>query len=402
MNSSGAQIWTSLAEKSSSLKTLKIKKTFHSYEFEANKAYLGSFQYLKTLENLNIDVSFYLPEQNNQILTTIFFTHLASFTDPKSLNLTFVHNHPGSLSLFLSLRSLLKLEQLYLNLMYCCNKNNQFFQDLALTITCFCNLELFELILPRLDDAYEAIIALSSNFSQLSQLKNVSLNFQNINVNHKIMEILYNSLAHLFLSSLKIILDSQPQKPKSFFQKLSAFWGYEQRLTSLFSALYGFSSLENLSLNLSGFDICTKEFKHFSLALKELKQLRSLSLELPQFDPGNNFEGLRKFLSGLKELQKLECLHLAFKGTKLCTKEVELVARNLQDCSRYLEDLALYFEHSEKLRNEVFSSISWGLQNFLSLKSLTLVIEKQKVFQKEGVIDLLKKLTILKGWKASV
>jgi len=124
--------------------------------------------------------------------------------------------------------------------------------------------------------------------------------------------------------------------------------------------------------------------------------LRSLSLELPRFDSGNDFEGLRRFLWGLKGLQKLNSLCLAFKGINLRNKEVELVTLNLRDCSRYLEDLELRFEHAEKLGNEVLEYIGVGLQSLLSLKTLSVLIGKGKVFQKEEVFGLLNRLGILK------
>jgi len=319
-------------------------------------------------------------------------------TNLKSLDLTLVCrlDYPFSLKIQ-NLQSLSKLEHLCLNLIGDDNVKNEFLQELAITLPFLCDLKYFEIVLPSSEITDQGIATLFSSFSQLSQLKDLSLNFKNTKIDHKTIEILSNNIAHLKLISLKIILGNQLEKQKPPPQKLSsALWGSGGGPTPPPPTLDGLNSLSNLTLSLSGFDICTKEFKHISLVLKELTQLKTLSLELPQFDSGNNYEGLRSFLSSLKELQKLDSLRLVFHGTKLSNKEVELIALNLRDFSRSIEDLELRFEHTEMLGDEVLGSLGLGLQSLLSLKNLTIFTGRQK-FSLEAVFDLSKRLAVLKS-----
>ncbi len=89
-------IWTSLAEK---VKAISLKKTLSNHEFEVSKNYLDSFQHLKTLENFSVDFNFDL---SNQVLSGVFFAHLASLTNLKLLNLILSSriDHPSFLNLF--------------------------------------------------------------------------------------------------------------------------------------------------------------------------------------------------------------------------------------------------------------------------------------------------------------
>ena len=268
---SEVQIWMSLIEKASSLKTLHLYRGLDNSDFEVSKAYLESFKHLKTLENLTIDLTCSFSEPSNQTLSKMSFTHLSSLANLKSLDLTLScwTDHPGFRNIKV-LQSLSKLEQLCLDLSDCSNIDSTFLRNLALILPSLYELKRFKLFLPTSGIPHEGRIALFSSFKQLYQLKDLYLNLKKARLDHTIMRILCNNLAHLNLTSLKIIQEGQPQKPKSLLQRLPAFWEYEQRLTSLFSALYGFNSLESLSLDLSVFEISTKEFKHFSLALKEL------------------------------------------------------------------------------------------------------------------------------------
>jgi len=206
------------------------------------------------------------------------------------------------------------------------------------------------------------------------------------------LDILYTRIAHLNLSSFTFGI--WPNRPQ---QKKTSLWKDEKGLVSLFSTLYDFTLLSNLTLDIPAFGISTKELKSLSLALRGMHQLSSFSLELSKFDPDRRFQGLRSLLSSLKEIPKLASFGLICKGEELCDEEVELITSNLGEYKKPLETLELSFCQTRNLGNKSLLAMQNGLRNLLSLKSLTLLFGPRNIFDKKTGFELLEVLSLLRN-----
>jgi len=176
---------------------------------------------------------------------------------------------------------------------------------------------------------------------------------------------------------------------------LTNLWKEKPKLTPLFSALYGFNLLTYLQLSLSGVKLSTPEAKHFSLVLKELKQLETFSIMFLGFDPENKYQGFRIFLASLKEIPKLSSLTMLLREEKMGDEEVRFLGENLQGC-QCLRSLILGFYDTDKLTEDSLQYLSIGLKGLLLLKELRLIFERKKAFKKESTSKFLESLTALK------
>jgi len=205
---------------------------------------------------------------------------------------------------------------------------------------------------------------------ELPHIKDLNLDFNNCNhLSDRSLEILSESIAHLNLMSFALIIG--PPKTRSLLHQIISYWKDQKGFASFSSTLQKFTSLTTLSLNLTVFNINTKEFKRFSSALKDLKSLTSLSLELPQFGSENNLEGFTSFILSLKELANLNSLHLmTSKRAKLRDQEVMLIFLSLRKY-RFLESLKLRFELCQ-VTDECLQHTLLEIKDLYALKNLHL------------------------------
>ena len=404
---SEARIWVALFEKLQNLKTLTITRYFYcSKEFEGTKIFLEGIPHLKSLQSLKLCFSFNVSKNHPLILTNTFYMHLARLPHLKSLHLDFSFlkcpKNGDFQGITSNLQLLTQLEELHFRLPNCANVKNGLVLRLAHELQSLKNLKHLEIYLLAKGVSYEGVAPLAETLTMLPHLNILNINFMQSNLDHKSVEVLSNSIANHNLTSFSLVL-TKLRETKSTLQKLASLWQERKRLTSLFSALYGLNLLSNLHLNLSTFDVTTAEFKHFALALKELQKLQSLSLELPKFNPENNFEGLRKFLLSLKEIKNLSSLNLVFGGGgKVSNKEISIIAAGLKECCKPLESLHLHFKLLNHKGNDSFRHLIIGLTELKRLRNLKLDLNMRKVFKIQTIVELLQGLTVMKRLEAFV
>ena len=399
------QLWTTFFEKTQRLKSLCLQKSFSedNQQLEASKAFLQAFSQLKNLISLEINFLYLSGETQAQAFTNLLLSYLASFPNFKSLIISLsapiiMNNHPvAELPYFFSsLQHLTQLEQLHLH--FNCNQiTTNFLKNLAQSLQSLENLKSLKLCTLNLEPSQQTILFLAESLQKLIHLKTLDLNFPNIDFDYASMEVLSKSITDLPLTSLGLIL-GRPKPAKTMLQNIGSLWEDTQRLTHFFSALYGFNSLSILSLNLSIFDISIPECKHFALALRELRQIKSLSLTLPEFDSSNNFETLQYLLSSLIDMHMLTSLFLEFTGRGLGGKEIHHLASNLGSC-KSLENLDLRFSYGNNFSGEIFHCLLSGIANLSSsLKHLTLSLDGTPKFDRVKAYKLLlQDLTVLRN-----
>ena len=367
-----AQIWANLFEKTQSLQTLSVIKDFgDGQQLEAIKIFFYGFQCLKHLKVLALDFTFNFTEQNPETLADLFYGCLST-----------------------SLGSLTELEELQLYFLNDLNITNFHLQYLAQALQNCRSLKKLKLTLPSEKVSDKGIISFAQNLQKLIGLKVLLIHFPSAIAGPESMKILFESIGSLHLTSLSLALSPGM---KSIFMWFNSLLNRSPTI-SLFSAINYLKCLSTLELNLAKFGISTSNYQHFSLALKNLKCLQSLSLQLPQSDANQKYQGFQSFLSVLKEFPFLYSLYLTFCGIKFCDHEVSLISENLKDC-KWLEILELCFEQAQKLNEESLSYLQSGIQGLTSMKNLKLEFFQNVRFDSGAVFELLKAFTVLKRLK---
>ncbi len=100
------------------------------------------------------------------------------------------------------------------------------------------------------------------------------------------------------------------------FEKIASLWKRKE-IYHPFSGISRLNNLSSLYLELMSFNISTQDYQQLSLNLTGFCKLSHLTLLLPQFDPVNNFEGLKSLTSCFKEMANLTFLDVSFEGFTL-------------------------------------------------------------------------------------
>ena len=383
------------------LKTLTITKHIAERNFHP---FLDSFSHLKNLTALDLYILSDLSKELLQLFITTLYNHLASFPNFRSLSLRISNktdSHPEFHFLFPQIQYLTQLEHLEIFFPSDADLNKSHLQSLSQALQQLHCLKELALNFPTSQVSREGIIPLALGFKNLHSLRDLSLQFPFADLSNKSIQTIFDSMAHLSLKNLNLHLG------QSNTNMLTNLWKEKAKLTPLFSALYGFSLLTRVDLDLSAFKLSTAEAKHFSLALKELKHLCIFSITLPKFDFENKYEGLRSFLSSFKAMPKLSSLVMCFIEGKMGDEGVRSLVENLQACWS-LRTLSLWFCEADQLTEESLHYLSMGLKDLGLLKELRLNIEREKRWRKESIFELLESPTRLKYletlvlWKSTI
>ena len=399
--------------------SLKFQTEYHIKSSDV-KIWAFFFQHPpSSLSKLSLDLSFN-PEQQPEVVQTFMETfkplkHLTSLN--LSLDCSFVGNRLSSPlncifpALFTSLQYLTQLKTLEFNLINFRLFENHHLQHFASTLQDLKDLQKLVISLPSLESPNEGLVSIAHSVKHLSNLKILDLKLAN-KVTHKSVDILSKNIAHLHLTSFCLDLGSSAKKPNkpahgasgtksSGFGKFFSLWKGKENppslppsLTPLFSSLNNFDLLFTLKLQLSAFDISPEELKHLSLSFKQLKRLSSLSLSFSQFDPMNNFEGLRNLLSCLCDLPKLTHFDMAFEGD-VSNQEVGILSSYLASCQSLIS-LNLRLKKAAQLTDESLYFLLLGIRDLRTLKYLTLLFQKEKPFGEKAVSEFFEGLIVLK------
>jgi len=351
------------------------------------------------LTALNLRISSYLPREQFKLFITTLYSYLASFPNFKSLTVSIVSfcsmNESSTPELHLlfppSHKHLQQLEKLEIDLdVFNLNKSRlQYLSQWLKSVHC---LKKLNINFQAFEFSPEAFISFFLDFKNLHSLRNLSLQFPYANLSNKSIQILFDSVNHLPLNNLSLHLGIK--RETNFLTNL---WKEKPKISPLSSALYGLSHLIRLDLNLSAFKLSTSEAKHFSLALKELKELCALSIALPEFDSDNKYEGLRSFLASFKAIPKLSSFTVSFntREERIGDEEFRSLVENLQGC-RCLMSLNVYFDVINQVTEDSIHSLAMGLKGLLLLKELQLRFTRREIFRNESICSLLESLTVLK------
>jgi len=368
------ELWEKFFEKTQGLKTLSLTK--HLFETQVLKGaqfFSKGFNHLKNLNSLNLNLLFYHDETRSQEFIGVLYYHLASLSNLKSLNLCFKiitgsrEKEPPNVFPSSLLPSLHQLEQFHLKFDDCPKINDIFLQDFFRSLKHLENLKSFELFLTALEISSQALALLSQSLQNLAKLQVLSLYFPYAKQNSQALSVLSQGIAHLHLKSFNLLFSRYLEGgSKSFLQQIrGAFQKDKKELRNLFSSLSGFQILSTLNLDLSIIDLSPTDCENFSLALKELQQLKYLCLALPALDSANNFQSLRSILSGIKELPRLASLFLIFRQA-VKDGEMDIIGENLVEW-RSLEHLELRFKFTKALTRGSVQKILLKLRGLLFL-----------------------------------
>jgi len=333
MESSDAQIWTSFFQKTPSpIKKLSLFLYLNEKQQPAPiKSFIESFKHLKHITSLE-----FIP------FTSDRFSHLLEFSDEISP------------SLFAGLQFMPQLEKLNLILETFPLLKNTALKSFALSLQSLKNLKSLDVHLPFLQSPDEGLVLLSHSLKSLNNLETLRLRFADTNFSKKSLGILSNSIAHHQLTSFS--LKHSEFVSKSYSGTLAIKPGVRKLVNSIwknstlepfFSDIGNFTRLSTLDLQPLVSKISAQEWRQLSVALESLKELSSLTLTLPKFDPNNNFEGLQSLSSCFKDLPKLTCLNLVFKN-QICDQEIGILASHLAGCHNLIS-LRLEFHEPGQL-----------------------------------------------------
>ena len=398
---SDAEIWTSFFQNPPPLLQkleLFLDSNPAQQQPEGIQRFMEPLKHLKTLTTFNLDL------------------HISSHPlnqPPKFLDALFS-------SLLTSLQCFTQLETFIFKSLTSWNLNKRNLQDLNSGLQCLKNLKnlTLELGLPSFNSPHESLVEIANSLKQLKSLQTLDLRLAPATpFSHESLQIFSKSLVGLPLTSLSLTLGSSNDmiKPlfdfstiKNGFGKILGIFKNSEKpnLIPFFADISQFSTLSNIKLGLSAFQITPHEFKYLSHALIQLKNLSSLQLDLPQFDPSNNFEGLRILLSCLEDMTKLTRLTLIFKGN-ISNQEVGILSSSLIDCQS-LTHLNLNFQKAAQLQDESLYFLLGALRSLLKLKVLSLLFEKQdlltllrqpnqEAFGDQAKSHFLQGLTVLKN-----
>ncbi len=322
------------------------------------------------------------------------YYHLASLSNLRSLNLNFkivtgcLHTEPPNIFPSDLLSSFHQLEQFHLKFDYCFAINDIHLQNFFRSLQHLQNLKNFEVFLIALEISSEALALLSRSLEKLGKLQVLNLYFPYAKPNSKALSVFSQSIAKLIhLRSFDLLFSRSLQGggAKSFLQQIREVFGNNKKeLRNFFSTLSGFTILPTLRLDLSIIELSLTDCENFSLALKELRQLKSLCLALPALDSANDFQSLRNILSSLKELPRLASLFLIFRQS-VKHEEIGILGESLSEC-RSLEHLELRFKWTEAVPKESIQNLSLRfLRSLLSLKILKIYIGGKVTYIEELV-----------------
>ena len=399
------QFWEKFFQKIHQIKSLKICKIFDgTSKLLENQAFFQNFSHLRNLISLDFTLFDSSGEHQVHILTSLLsllFHHLSFCQNLKSFNLSFTvrvtdYNWQAELQdTFPSMKYLTQLEEFQLNFVFPVETKTIFLQSFVQSLQHLNNLKNLKLTLQRFDISHEIIILLANSLQKLTHLEILDLCFHNFDLDYTSMEILSKSISHLNLTFLFVDLGKSRWSSQSILKQIRSLWEDTHRLTEFFSALYGFSLLSVLRLDLSSFEISIPEYKHFSLALRELRQLQKLFLILPAVDSSNNFGTLQSLISSLTKMSKLTYLFLEFLGRGLGSKGVYHIASNIGEC-KSLETLELHFLFANQFDKKCLQFLFCKIAQLRSLKILDLFFGG-RTFDALEVFRLLRELTALRN-----